>query len=147
MYEFILSGHHIEEYRERFALSGVEQQSKILVIDTGATLSSHLKADETLPYSNFSFDLALCADYLFLDAKDEDIAFHLQVIRELARVAKEVRVFPLIDRDGTPSPALGPVLLGLQQANYGVEVRQIRLPAHAHDNAMLRVWALQCSME
>lgn len=102
--------------------------------------------DYQLPFADFSFDFALSSHYLFADLDDQDVEFHLQVIRELARVAKEVRIFPLIDRHNQPSPVLGPVLLGLQQENYGTEVREVRYHLQAEDNAMLRVWAQQCSL-
>ncbi len=99
---------------------------------------------DKLPFTDFSFDFALSSHYLFADLDDQDIDFHLQVIRELARVAKEVRIFPLIDRKGHPSPFLGPVLLGLQQENYGTEVREVSYHLQPTGNAMLRIWAQQC---
>jgi len=98
----------------------------------------------SLPFADFNFDFALSAHYLFADLDDQDVDFHLQVIKELARVAKEVRIFPLIDRHNHPSPFLGPVLLGLQQDNYGVEVREVPYHLQASGNAMLRVWAQEC---
>ncbi|WP_133130285.1 class I SAM-dependent methyltransferase [Legionella yabuuchiae] len=102
--------------------------------------------DITLPFADFSFDVALSSHYLFADLDDQDVSFHLKVIKELARVAKEVRIFPLIDRDGQPSPFLGPVLLGLQQENYGTEVREVQYALQQQGNAMLRVWAQQCDV-
>ncbi|USQ14984.1 hypothetical protein J2N86_06725 [Legionella lytica] len=103
-------------------------------------------ADYHLPYPDFSFDFALSAHYLFADLEDQTIDFHLNVIRELARVAKEVRIFPLIDREGKTSELLGPVLLQLQQENYGVEVREVVYHLHKAENAMLRVWAQKCDV-
>jgi SAM-dependent methyltransferase len=96
-----------------------------------------------LSFGDFSFDLALCANYLFADPDDQDIELHLQVISELVRVAKEVRIFPL-DHLGHISTMLGPVLLGLQQRNFGVEVRQVKYPSSTPGGAMLRVWAQEC---
>ena len=101
-------------------------------------------ADYHLPFADFSFDFALSSHYLFADLDEQTVEFHLAVIRELARVAKEVRIFPLIDREGNTSEFLGPVLLGLQQENYGVEVREVAFHLHNTGNAMLRVWAQQC---
>jgi SAM-dependent methyltransferase len=100
--------------------------------------------DYHLPFADFTFDLALSSHYLFADLDDQTIEFHLTVIRELARVAKEVRIFPLIDTEGKTSDFLGPVLLGLQQEQYGVEVREVAFHLHRTGNAMLRVWAQQC---
>lgn len=100
--------------------------------------------DYHLPFVDFSFDYALSAHYLFADLDEQTLNQHLMVIKELARVAKEVRMFPLIDRYGNTSDFLGPVLLGLQQENYGVEVREVKFHLHKTGNAMLRVWAQQC---
>ena len=100
----------------------------------------------TLPFDDFSFDMALSSHYLFADLPGQDVAFHLQAIRELARVAKEVRIAPLIDRYGQTSSILGPVLLGLQQEGYGVEVRDVNYSLQQKSNAMLRVWAQQCDL-
>lgn len=103
--------------------------------------------DGTLPFENFSFDLALSSHYLFANAADNAVVHHLETIKELARVAKEVRIFPLIERAGTPSELLGPVLLGLQQASFGTEVREVRCALYPEGNAMLRVWAQACDVE
>ena len=103
-------------------------------------------ADYHLPYSDFSFDFALSAHYLFADLEDQSVDFHLNIIRELARVAKEVRIFPLIDMEGKNSEFLGPVLLQLQKDNYGVEVREVDYHLHKAKNAMLRVWAQKCDI-
>lgn len=104
-------------------------------------------SEYALPFSDFTFDFALSAHYLFADLDEQDVHFHIQVIRELARVAKEVRIFPLIDRYNQPSPFLGPVLLALQQDNYGIEVREVAYHLQPSGNAMLRVWAQQCQVE
>lgn len=102
--------------------------------------------DYQLPFSDFYFDYAISSHYLFADLDDQDVDFHLTIIKELARVAKEVRIFPLIDRYNKPSPFLGPVLLGLQQENFGVEVKEVLYHLQQSGNAMLRVWANQCQV-
>lgn len=99
-----------------------------------------------LPFADFSFDFALVSHYLFADLDNQTVAFHLKVIKELARVAKDVRIFPLIDREGNTSEFLGPVLLGLQKENFGVEVKEVAFHLHQTGNAMLHVWAQQCSV-
>ena len=99
-----------------------------------------------LPFKDFTFDLALSSHDLFADPKTQSVEFHLETLHELARVAKEVRVFPLIQREGEPSELLGPVLLGLQQANFGVEVREVSCALYPEGNAMLRVWAQACEV-
>ncbi len=100
----------------------------------------------TLPFEFHEFQLALCSDLLFhTQAREGYTPQHL--IAELCRVAEEVRVFPLLDEAGQTSDALGPVMLNLQQQNFGVEVREVAYEQHAGGNAMLRVWAKECVVE
>jgi len=99
-----------------------------------------------LPFNDFSFDMALSSHYLFAGLDEQDTEFHVNVIIELARIAKEVRIFPLIDRNTQPSPFLGPVLLALQENNFGVEVKSCPYHLQPQGNAMLRVWAQQCEI-
>jgi hypothetical protein len=101
-------------------------------------------SEKALPFTDFSFNLALVSHDLFADLEQQSLEYHLEVIKELARVAHEVRIFPLIDRHGQPSPLIGPVLLGLQQDKYGVEVKEVPYTLYPAGNAMLRVWAEQC---
>ncbi len=105
-----------------------------------------LSGDAALPFGDFTFDLALSSHYLFAASNEQSVDFHVQAIRELARVAKEVRIFPLIEREGMPSALIGPVLLGLQQANFGAEVREVSCALYPQGNAMLRVWAQACEV-
>lgn len=112
---------------------------------TGKAENRYLGVSELkLPFDDFTFDFALSSHYLFADLDEQDSDFYVRAIIELARVAKEVRIFPLIDRHGQPSPCLGPVLLNLQQQNYGVEVRTVPYQLQPKGNAMLRIWAQAC---
>lgn len=103
--------------------------------------------DYHLPLPDQAFDMALVSHYLFAGLDDQDDNFHLDFIKELARVAKEVRIFPIIDRHGDTSEFLGPVLLGLQNDNYGAELRNVPYHLQSTGNAMLRVWAQECSLD
>lgn len=62
-----------------------------------------------LPFADGQFDCALCSHFLFLYDR-LGAAFHLQAVRELLRVACEVRIFPLVQLDRKPSPYLQPVM-------------------------------------
>ncbi len=148
---------HLDEYVDLFGLTTADLNGSVLeygrvlnttqVSWTGFAQQVTCCAPDyngTLPFPDFTFDLALCPDYLFVDEEKQSIDFHLQQIAELARVAKEVRIFPLSDSQGLSSPLLGPVLLGLQQENYGIEVRDVTTSLHPEGSAMLRVWAQQC---
>ena len=49
-----------------------------------------------LPFENQQFDLALCSHFLFLYSDEFSEDFHIASIREMLRVACEVRIFPLL---------------------------------------------------
>lgn len=52
-----------------------------------------------LPFRSRQFDLCLCSHFLFLyDTPGRE--FHLQAIEEMARVAREVRIFPVVNTNG-----------------------------------------------
>lgn len=63
-----------------------------------------------LPFAAQQFDLALCSHFLFLYSDKKDLAFHLAACRELCRVAREVRIYPLVRLDNSPSPFIEPVM-------------------------------------
>ncbi|MCA9471654.1 MAG: SAM-dependent methyltransferase [Nitrospirales bacterium] len=50
--------------------------------------------------SDHVFDLALCSHFLFLFSEHFDAQFHVTSMMEMWRVAKEVRVFPLLTLGG-----------------------------------------------
>lgn len=62
-----------------------------------------------LPFERNAFSLALSANFLFLYDDRLDRSFHVAALRELARVASEVRIFPLHGLDGDRSPLREPV--------------------------------------
>jgi hypothetical protein len=71
-----------------------------------------------LPFEDKQFDLALCSHFLFLYSEHFDLKFHLQAMLELCRVARQVRVYPLIELDNTPSPHLRLICKALTQRGY-----------------------------
>lgn len=59
-----------------------------------------------LPLADNSADLVLCSHLLFTYADRLDTAAHVNAIVEMARVAPEVRIYPLVDHAGNPLPEL-----------------------------------------
>ena len=58
---------------------------------------------------------ALCSHLLFTYSKQLSATFHIQAVIEMYRVAREIRIFPLLDMNGQPSrhvPAVCEVLNG-----------------------------------
>lgn len=78
-----------------------------------------------LPFPDDAFSLALSAHLLFLYDNRFDRTFHAASLRELARVAREVRVYPLQGLDAEPSALLEGVLEGLKLEGYDVDIRSI----------------------
>lgn len=75
-----------------------------------------------LPFGAETFDLALSSHFLFLYSAQLSVDFHLAALREMLRVARQVRVFPLLDMAGQPSAHLRPVLDGLARQGYAARV-------------------------
>jgi hypothetical protein len=92
-----------------------------------------------LPFADATFDLALCSRLLFLYSARFDEAFHRASIREMCRVAAEVRVFPLLALDGSRSPFVDACVADARAA--GVEAETVRVPYEFQrgGNEMLRV--------
>ena len=81
----------------------------------------------SLPFLSGSFDIALSSHFLLLYSDHLSAEFHFQALREMLRVAREVRVFPLLTLDGAPSPHLSCVTERLLAQGFGVEVIVIRI--------------------
>lgn len=99
-----------------------------------------------LPFADNEFNLALCAYFLF-SSHENNLDFHTASIMEMCRVAKEARIFPLLDSSGEPSAIVAPVILMLQQHNYGIEIKQVAYEFQRGGNAMLRVWQQTCEVK
>ncbi len=76
----------------------------------------------SLPFSEQQFDLALCSHYLFLYSDHVDLEQHIQSMKELCRVSKEVRVYPLLTLNGEISPHLAPVMNALVESGSQVSL-------------------------
>jgi len=62
-----------------------------------------------LDFADGSFDLALCSHFLFLYSEQLSQQFHREAVAELKRVARELRVFPVLDLNGRVSAHLDAV--------------------------------------
>jgi hypothetical protein len=108
--------------------------------DRGRREGRYLNAGlPSLPFADGAFDLALCSHFLFLYSQQHDLAFHLRSMRELCRVAREVRVFPLLALGGQPSPHLDPAREALVADGYVVTVERVPYEFQRGGNQMMRV--------
>lgn len=92
-----------------------------------------------LPFADRTFDLALCSHFLFLYSAHFDLEFHLRSLRELCRVAAEVRVFPLLELGSVPSRHLAAVLSGLASQGCRADIERVGYEFQKGGNAMLRI--------
>jgi len=77
----------------------------------------------TLPFQNSEFELALCSHYLFLYSEHVNQDQHILSMRELCRVASEVRVYPLLSiGNNEASPHLEPVMSVLKKSGFNVSL-------------------------
>jgi hypothetical protein len=93
----------------------------------------------SLPFASGSFDLAVCSHYLFLYSQHLPLEFHLASLRELARLAPDVRVFPLVELGGQRSRHLDAAIDALRSDGLTVAVRRVEYEFQRGGNEMLVV--------
>lgn len=90
-----------------------------------------------LSFQDKKFDLALCSHFLFLYSGQFSEEFHLASIRELCRVAKEARIFPILELGSKKSRHLQAVTNGLKKENYRIEIQKVSYQFQKGGNEML----------
>jgi hypothetical protein len=94
-----------------------------------------------LPFKDKEFDIALCSHLLFLYSEQFSREFHLASIRELCKVAGEVRIFPLLELGSKKSRHLKPVTMQLEKEHYLVEIKTVSYQFQKGGNEMIIVRA------
>ena len=92
-----------------------------------------------LSFANQAFDVALSSHFLFLYSEHLSEEFHRQAIAEMLRVAREARVFPLLDLNAEKSRHVEPILTAFTQAGYAVDIVSVAYEFQRGGNEMLRV--------
>jgi hypothetical protein len=92
-----------------------------------------------LPFPDASFDLALCSHFLFLYSEEFPLPFHLDGVLEMARIAREARIFPLLDRAGRRSSHLDPVIETLRRRGFTASIERVSYEFQRGGNEMLRI--------
>ena len=78
-----------------------------------------------LPFDDRRFALALSSHLLFTYADRLDFDFHVAALTELARVAREVRAYPLVDYGAHPYPRMTTLRERLWQRGIDSEIRRV----------------------
>ncbi len=92
-----------------------------------------------LPFGDSSFDLALSSHFLFLYSAQLSETFHRAAIREMCRVAAEVRIFPLLALGAVPSLMVEPVMEELRGLGFGVSIDDVPYEFQRGGNKMMRI--------
>jgi hypothetical protein len=98
--------------------------------------------DAELPrllFADASFDLVLCSHFLFLYTTHLERAFHEAAIRDMCRVAAEVRIFPLLTLDGHRSACVNETTDALGRSGFQVWVENVPYEFQRGGNQMLRI--------
>lgn len=88
-----------------------------------------------LPFGVQEFDIALSSHFLFLYTNHLTGEFHEAAIREMLRVSKEIRIFPILDMTGQKSPFLLRTLEIFH--DYELEIRQVKYEFQRGGNEVL----------
>jgi hypothetical protein len=99
-----------------------------------------------LPFAPRTFDLALCSHFLFLYSDNFSLDFHLQAVDTLCSVAREVRIFPILDYNAETSAHLMPVRKHLAESGRHAFVETVPYEFQRGGNQMLRIMTSQVRM-
>ncbi len=93
-----------------------------------------------LPFADQTFDLAVSSHLLFTYSEQFSLEFHLQSILDLCRVAKEVRIFPLVENfTSDQSRHLDAVLAALPKQGYQTTIEPTIYEFQRGGNELLKV--------
>ena len=97
------------------------------------------QAVPTLAFTDQHFSLALSSHFLLLYTAQLSLDFHCAAIRELCRVAKEVRIFPVLDLACQRSAHIAPLQAYLVDLGYQAQVEAVPYEFQRGGNEMLRI--------
>lgn len=115
----------------------METMQKFLTsYDEGISQGKYIPGElPELPFEDQAFDVALSSHFLFLYSDNLTFEFHVAAIREMLRVACEVRIFPLVDLNAQESRYLAEILNVFQE--YSPEIREVNYEFQRGGNKML----------
>jgi hypothetical protein len=108
--------------------------------DNGKKQGRYLMAQlPDLPFPAGAFDLALCSHFLFLYEDALGLTFHKQAVDEMCRVAREVRLFPLLTYNGDPSSLVTPVIEHVQHSGLTASIQKVPYQFQRGGNMMMLI--------
>ena len=91
----------------------------------------------TLKFNEHEYDIALCSHFLFLYSEHHDCQFHFDSIKEMLRVSREVRIFPLLTLMLQRSPHLNQIVQKFSEMGYTVSITKVEYEFQKGGNEML----------
>lgn len=108
--------------------------------DSGKKAGRYIEASlPSLPFKNSQFSLAICSHFLFLYSSHVSESMHKEGIKELCRVAREVRIYPIVTLEGKPSPHLEPIIKTLKNDGRDIELKAVKYSFQKNATEMLVV--------
>ncbi len=149
------SGEVLEQTRKNLdefvwtSIRSVEELSRIRAaamrdfvadFESGRSAGRYIAAQlPDLPFADGAFDLALCSHFLFLYTTQLGEGFHRSAVREMCRVAREVRIFPLLELGARPSPLVEKIAAELDAAAFRVSLERVPYEFQRGGDRMMRI--------
>jgi len=92
-----------------------------------------------LPFADDAFDLALSSHFLFLYTTQLGEQLHRDAVREMCRVAAEVRIFPLLMLGGAQSPYVEQHVRELPALGLEATIEEVDYEFQRGANQMMRI--------
>ena len=97
----------------------------------------------SLPFADHQFDIALCSHFLFLYSEHLDYAFHSAALFEMLRIAKQVKIFPLLTLMLDKSPYINKLIAELTTAGYQVSIETVDYELQRGGNEMMWIKSVE----
>jgi hypothetical protein len=108
--------------------------------ETGKREGRYIAAElPELPLAEGTFDLAVCSHFLFLYSDILPLSFHEQAIDDLLRVAREVRIFPLLNYNGDACEFVEPIVEHFTKSGRIVSLEPVPYEFQRGGNKMMRI--------
>jgi len=92
-----------------------------------------------LPFGTKAFDIALSSHFLFFYGDLLSLEFNENAVDELCRVARDVRIFPLLTYNAEPSPLVMPIVQHIEKTGRTASVRKVPYEFQRGGNMMLEI--------
>ncbi len=136
-HRFVWDWYGCHEHRRTLRASALDAFTADFARSPGRYLPGRLAE---LPFIDGTFDLALCSHLLFTWSDVLDEQWHERALRELLRVATEVRVFPLVLKGtGAPVSFLPALVDALRGEGHTVDVVPVPYEFQVDTHDMLRL--------